>query len=862
MEAAFYTLTCANHGEVSLTDDHLARHYKCFLRHMLHLETPFASNVVLNIVNGNRGVVDGLMFKQRPESQSGLDSILDALTQANGGTINHHFLNLLSAFCVCNKLSVTRGQETIFNALSSLPGLNPHLFRLSLRGQPASDAPQAKTLDEVLPLWLGFYGTVRVLLPRNPALLVSRRALCLVRLVLVSCRIAALCVHLWLAYPPTCAQAKVCVFRGTELGALEKQPWVTSKHEGTSGRPSTDERDHMVAQLHLLSDLCEGTMQIPNLMQYVEQIAPYSCVVLMMLDPALPFDVRGGALAVFHEVHLDTPGATPRLAWAEKCRLYQDGNAVQTKVSNDFTNDRQFSADLLVSWAVRPAGQPGLQGSSFRDVLAKYRDQVGTAVSNAMDVTESLSAIMSFVKAVFQSLRFIVSIGVCRRVHMGALLSVVLRDFIVSHDKYVVSNADEERDALTLRAAEVMKEALELVHDLVIEASQHMYGRFLSSFCALFDAMERKSAAAEEKFRMLPQTMRRLRGVTRLMDSRDPASLTSDEIAAVRAAIDQLQEAYNFPKDDEAAMSECLHELCAHPSSSVARSANNTLSLLFNRVQAMFNYCGDHLLLSPPEAGGDSFYSKSVRFGGALYQLVFETQLDDNTAVVLQRQVEQFMAMVLDEQGHPVVDRQNTAFRLHIVHHLLAVFDQELETAPDESLGFERTRNNANGPVGDVLVQVLRCVDTIARSNPEVQAFLFDEMEPLFCNNQSARMGRVAQALALVYTNVFQNIELKLKIQTRHVEAVGDTLRFHDLHGQTPPQLIYLLATMARMRGSVSARSNQGKIIHWLMGYRGSFTGRTFHKYVHCCRARSCVASPALSGTGRKVLLWTVVDIS
>lgn len=162
-KAAFLALKSANAGEVSLTDIILARHYKCFLRHMLYLETPYSAYIMLHIVKDNRGVLDSLMFRPPQGQRSGLDEILGVMIKNDGGVVNNHYFDLLSVFCVCGGLSVTRGQATVFQALESLPRDSKHLFRLSITGgdgetmQPLTMAPK-----DVLPLWLSCFGTVSI----------------------------------------------------------------------------------------------------------------------------------------------------------------------------------------------------------------------------------------------------------------------------------------------------------------------------------------------------------------------------------------------------------------------------------------------------------------------------------------------------------------------------------------------------------------------------------------------------------------------------------------------------------------------------------------------------------------------------
>lgn len=95
------------------------------------------------------------------------------------------------------------------------------------------------------------------------------------------------------------------------LGELGRQTWLASPSSFsriTLETPSA-EHTHLVAELKLLRNLCEGRMQIQGLLSFVEEVAPCNAVLLMVFDPSLPSDIRAGALGVFHETHLDTPGA-------------------------------------------------------------------------------------------------------------------------------------------------------------------------------------------------------------------------------------------------------------------------------------------------------------------------------------------------------------------------------------------------------------------------------------------------------------------------------------------------------------------------------------------------------------------------
>jgi len=511
------------------------------------------------------------------------------------------------------------------------------------------------------------------------------------------------------------------------------------------------------------------------------------------------------------------------LAWDEKCRLFQDGSAVKTKVSNEFSNDRQYHADLFVCWVVRevnPIAKNTIQNSCFRAVLIQFRIKVGKAVGASQALSLSLNALMWFVKSVFQSLHFIVSVGVCRRVHVRQLLSIILGEFLEFHGSFLSQSFDEERDELTREASEVLNEALKLLHILIIEASQHMNDRFLSNFCCLFESISTGSRVAEERFAQLPANTRRLR---RIMDERDPASLMQEDIEAVKHAVIDLESARNFRAEDEEQLKRHLHALTSHPEPNVARSANNTLALMYSRVDTMIAFARDHLLLVPGPEGADAFYNKSVRFGGILYQFAFETQIDDNTALMLHQQVDSYRASLMDHRGFPVFDRQNTSFRLHIVHHLLAVFDQELEKAPDEALvAMVRGADIAGRitPADQALVAVLQLVEALATQNPDVQQFLYSEIMSLLHNTSCQQSPTVAAALARVYIKVFANVELKLQMQDMHVKAIVSMIDSFTRKKMLPPELIYLLATMARLRGSMSARSNQRRVITALMTYQ------------------------------------------
>lgn len=512
---------------------------------------------------------------------------------------------------------------------------------------------------------------------------------------------------------------------------LTKQDWLPEASQAFSlnaGSTSSVKHKHLVSQLKLLANLCEGRMQIPSLLSFLEEVAPVNALLFMVFDPALPSDIRAGALRVFQEVHIDTPGTTPRLSWEEKCRLYQDGDAIEAKMTNGYTKARQYNADLFVGWAVRQvdstAAETGIESSCFRDVLVLFRTEVSKAVAKSREASASLMALMWFVRTVFQCLRFVIAIGISRREHLGPLLTLVLREFLDHHASFTSDKYELERDELTRKAAGVIDEAMGLIHILIDEASQNMNDQFLSCFCCLFAAISKESDDAEARFRRLPASLRRLRDIPGIMNRRDPSTFSVDDVSTVARTVKQLEITYNFNSQDEDLLNKCLHALARHPTPSVARSANTTLSLLYSRVESMFSYSRDSLLLTPDAVGADSFYNNTVQFGGVLYQIAFETQIDDQTAQILQQQAQNYRASLMDERGFPSFVRQNTAFRLHIVHHLLAIFDQELEGAPDESLGFASGSTDGITPVHQALAAVLQLVEEITNRNPEVR-FIF-----------------------------------------------------------------------------------------------------------------------------------------
>jgi hypothetical protein len=72
---------------------------------MIRFKTPGAADVIEELVQDNRSILDDLIS----DTDLGFNWLLRQLT-THPESVDHKFLNLLASFCVCEKLAVRSAQ--------------------------------------------------------------------------------------------------------------------------------------------------------------------------------------------------------------------------------------------------------------------------------------------------------------------------------------------------------------------------------------------------------------------------------------------------------------------------------------------------------------------------------------------------------------------------------------------------------------------------------------------------------------------------------------------------------------------------------------------------------------------------------
>ena len=112
-EAAFKVLWRGAQGTETETDAYISHYYKVFLQHVLYLKTESACELVVELVQDSREIIDDLLAG----TSSGVHWMLnhvDVKEQQRGDqiidTVDADFYRILTELCVCQGLAVRRAQ--------------------------------------------------------------------------------------------------------------------------------------------------------------------------------------------------------------------------------------------------------------------------------------------------------------------------------------------------------------------------------------------------------------------------------------------------------------------------------------------------------------------------------------------------------------------------------------------------------------------------------------------------------------------------------------------------------------------------------------------------------------------------------
>ena len=366
-EQVFEALKNSAEGDETATDRYIARHHEVFLKHSMYLKTEGAAEVLVELYQDNRDVLDDLL--DDPASFGWIVNHLDEIEKAHQDFIDHDFYDFLATTCVCKGLAVQRAQNAIYEKISELQNdgnlllEHGHFCKLSL----SSDAHNPSKL------------MVQFNTKEGPVALSSMLS---------------------------------------EIVATQESK-VQTYYEAPP--PVYDLRlKFLCSNLNFCAQLCQGHSR--QQVAFVETVMPKASLLAVMQTTQLPYDLRAKAVQVLFEVYLDTAGALTILSgtttdnvlpWRKDSSKHISHTLNKSRGLNgeeisyaSLNENRSVYAKELHAWLVLKQGNRGFQSD-----LRKFTDEMKRIIAADDEFEEWHNGHGMFIIEVLQSTYLLVESG-------------------------------------------------------------------------------------------------------------------------------------------------------------------------------------------------------------------------------------------------------------------------------------------------------------------------------------------------------------------------------------------------------------------------------------------------------------------
>eukprot|EP00041_Stephanoeca_diplocostata_P038566 m.1528282 g.1528282 ORF g.1528282 m.1528282 type:complete len:3000 (-) comp25237_c1_seq15:596-9595(-) len=843
-EEVFGTLLNCSKGSQTSTDKYIARFRRTFMVHSMYLKTEKAAEVLVELFEDNRDILDDLLDERYDKCSDGtapsqgiawLVNHLNPQTKAALRAVDHDFYDFLSSLCVCDGLAVRRAQSKICSILNDNIDV--------LREQ----------------------GLFCRLLNDDASSTVARMGI---------------------------AQSER-VMRFEEAFAKVPECGGVDYYECPPGGEQERLYILFLANLRLCRSLCDGgSEKVP--FHIAHSTASTDALNKIYKYNKVPYALRSAAISLIHETCLETVGHRPMVGKTRKLIYKWQAQHLQTEpqcftemhgVPRTYVENlnaiRHATTDSMHQWICEGFGKDLLNFSSEMILIVRCYKKSTSSVSGVDGVegdgdggtatlrrgkgldpgfgqmdggttlnvkTETTSFLpmhaehAEFLNKVLCSIKFMIKAGYYLEWdRIQQLLQVLVKNWLVYTPHLLVGDAEvpwkKELDVLL----ETTIDILELLGSYEVQASTE---KLLEHFHIL--AMGK---ANDET------------GKTRSKAKNGYWS----ELATLQEAFDKpprstYDEAYDKNEVDKGNsylkhfFSECgLEHRCSihtmvgdHPNtvsfkllpkgkqhkdkvletillnvaeegpSLCVKPAMRALNSFFSRKRTLFRDGEKIVLLVDRES--QNTYEKVLLLQPQLDYLVNDTQIDEKEAPAISKLVEELRQLMLVD-GQPVFIRQDILYKSEILDLVLRVFDQKLD---DDDL--EAAEGNQ---LQDALIACLRFLETMVSSlatpqgrkqHEDIRERMFDEITG-FLESDKIVTPRVARAMALALQGVFHDPRYQMKVREVHLEQIFmKAFKMYE-EGEYVPELLDLLRSTAEAEGSGSQSNarNQLLIVNLIM---------------------------------------------
>ena len=808
-EHVFMALKNSAEGDETSTDRYIARHHKVFLKHSMYLKTEGAAEVLVELFQDNRDVLDDLLDSE--ESFNWIINHLDATEQAHQDFIDHDFYDFLAATCVCKGLAVQRAQAGIYNKIHTLGDSlfkNGHFYKLSLEVVGLSthkSSVHAKAGHKSIATEL----RVQFNMSEPPMPLKS------------------LCEEI-----------------------LATQPKDVQTYYGA--KPSQDLRVKMLgSNLNFCAQLCQGHSR--QQVAFVESVAPKDALFALLTHTQLPYDIRAKAVQLLFEVHLDTAGALAVLSGSRKDGVLPWSRSNGRETAHTLNEARALNIETgrieTTSYAplnqVRKAYAAELHqwvvakqtGHGFQTDLKAFTMEMQRIIRDSDEFEEWHDEHGVFVIEVLQSLHLLIESGYYQEwALVKDVLAVLVQDLVVFapaliNDKVATNQKDMQRDALISQVFEKALMIVELVQAYQMKCSVNAF------FDDYYDLTEWKEHRGQAPKKAL---VRDLKGIAVLFEENEKLEdwevefRDRDREAVIKYlkqhfaafGLDELTDikALFHSHSPPTSMNTVLMDIVTRGkpqeyddyNSNIVKHAMKLLNMQFSCEVALFRTCVDVRIVS--SEASMRVYALVDQVLPQLQYLIEDTQIDEKEAKTITWLVEQLIQGVLYE-GEPCFAWQEIMIKRNVLTVVLSVFDQELDDNDLEGDGKETDLEKA-------LCTCLRLIMHLTRGQEQACERMIDEM-PNLLTSENTECLRVTTALARCLSEIFGNPKYQMKVRENHLDLIFK--RMFDLYEDK----IYCAALLDLLRstaqttegGSASMTRNQGLIAAGLMQHESNILG-------------------------------------
>ena len=877
-ESACDVLLKASWGDATSTDRFIAQYYDVFCTHMMYLKTKNASDLLVELFEGNRDIIDDLLDdaygngkgRTYGVSGGGLDWILNHLNLDVNGIVDHEFWNFIAAVCVCSGLAVSRAQKKVWKMLQTGDAFN-FLHRLGNFVRLTSYPDKAGQ------------GMVIGFIPRE-----GDAPLGLNRL-----------------DEEAGNSSIIQVVPGDDSNPSEAVTYTeVSKHSSSNKSAIAESRlkyEFLLSNLNICRALCTNHSRVPANLIIPRLISEEVLFELVFHEKktgyALPYDLRAVIMELVHALYVDVEGAMTIFDDDLREFVYPWNDAAAAKLGAPvatasmaealgsrakYLNGASQASLGFLEWFSKSASTRG-GGSGFSIHLYDFSWQMKHLIASEGDLKTWHRDHGTFVDACLQQMYTFISGGLVKdERHARAIVETLVLNLLVFIPYLVtgedlVAQVDVDRQEII---ASVLQSALNIIELLEIQAQDKALEELYNDFRVLFNGNEKGYAAAgdlkeiaglkcllfqtKEKESIMPAEAARFSAFAFTSAQRDivtaylrkvsnrggsssiladidvmlkvavssvktdslAAKLRSVEVKRRRESIVTFREKQQDKNDvSDKAWKTTFSDLLMHvvhrgrplAKSNVVMAAMKVVWLRQSMTTSMcLNGVTLRILVDQ-----ESLEARRVAYDilPELHYLVYYSQVHEEEAGRILGLLQQLKQLLAVSKGNKYSVKE-VLFRMNLLTVVLGFFDQELDD--NDTLAADINILQM------CMIHALEFIGAMTEDHTEAQERMFDEMQKLL-DNESVQTPRIMGTLCKALRHVFVgNPKNQVSIREQSILTMVDKLcKFRHngssggVRGTRLCEIPFLLQALAErhidLTGSTPSTRNQNLVIAEMM---------------------------------------------